>query len=145
MVALLAALQSGTAWASADPVFGFWLTANQRAIIEIVACGERACGYIVWQQEPLDGDGQRKTDSNNPNEAQRDRPLCAIQLLGKFRNTGTGAWSDGSIYNPRDGQVYSASMKLRDNDTLQLRGYLLLPLFGQTELWTREPDNRGGC
>ena len=145
IMALLGALPAAAAHASADPVFGFWLTANQHAIIEIAACGEDACGKIVWLQEPLDHDGQPKTDRNNPEEARRDQPLCAIQLIGKFRNAGTGVWSGGSIYNPRDGQTYSASMKLRSEDRLELRGYLLLPLFGQTEAWTREAGNRGGC
>ena len=145
IVVVLGTLSAGVARESADPVFGFWLTANQRAIIEIAACGEQACGNIVWMEEPLDHDGQPKTDRNNPDEALRDQPLCAIQLIGKFRNAGTGAWSGGSIYNPRDGQTYSASMELRDEATLELRGFLLLPLFGQTQAWTREAGNRGGC
>ena len=36
-------------------------------------------------------------------------------------------------------------MELRDNGTLKLRGYLLLPLFGKSQTWTRMADDRGGC
>jgi uncharacterized protein (DUF2147 family) len=145
VLTMLAILPSGTAYSSEDTVRGFWLTANQRAIIEISACGEQTCGKIVWLAEPLDADGRPKIDRNNPEEALRDRPLCRIQLIAKFRNDGFGRWLDGSIYNPRDGRTYLASMELGGANTLELRGYLLLPVFGQTEVWTRENGARGGC
>ncbi len=144
-LALLAALHAGGVCASSDPVFGFWLIENQRSIIEIVPCGERACGNIVWLQEPLDDDGQPKSDRNNADEDLRHRPLCGIELISKFRSAGSGAWSGGSIYSPRDGQTYSASMELREDGTLKLRGYVLLPLFGKSRIWTREAGDRGGC
>lgn len=142
---LLAALHAGSVGASGDPVFGFWLVENQRAIVEIVPCGAQACGNIVWLQVPLDDEGRPKIDRNNPDEKLRGQKLCGIELIRKFRDAGSGAWSGGSIYSPRDGQTYSASMKLRGDDALELRGYLLLPLFGKTQVWTREAGDRGGC
>jgi len=143
--ALLAALHTGGARASAGTVFGFWLVENQGAIVEIVHCGGRACGNIVWMREPLDDNDQPKIDRNNTDEELRRRPLCGIALIRKFRDAGSGVWTGGSIYSPRDGQTYSASMELRDNGTLKLRGFLLLPIFGQSQVWTRAADDRGGC
>ena len=144
ILAALAVLYSGGAGAGGDSVFGFWLIESQHAIIEIAPCAEKACGNIVWLSEPLDDDGRPKLDHNDDDEP-RGRPLCGIELISGFRNTGSGVWSGGSIYNPRDGQFYSASMELRDNDTLRLRGYFLLPLFGRSRTWTREAGDRGGC
>jgi len=144
-LALLAAFHPGNAGASGDPVFGFWMVENQRAIVEIMPCGAQACGSIVWLKEPLDDDGQPKIDDRNADEKLRGQSLCGIELIRKFRNSGSGTWSSGSIYSPRDGGTYSASMKLRGDDALELRGYLLLPLFGETQIWTRETDDRGGC
>jgi uncharacterized protein (DUF2147 family) len=144
-LALLAALHAGGARASSDPVFGFWLVENQRSIIEIVPCGERACGNIVWLKKPLDDDGQPKTDHRNSDDDLRGRPLCGIEMINKFRSADSGSWWDGSIYSPRDGQTYSASMELREDGTLKLRGYVLLPLFGKSQVWTREAGDRGGC
>lgn len=145
VLTLLVALHAGGSRASGDPVFGFWLIENQRAVIEIVPCGEEACGKTVWLQEPLNRDGQPKTDSNNTDEKLRGRMLCGIELIGNFQRVKPGAWSGGYIYSPRNGQTYSASMELNDNDKLELRGYLLLPLLGQTQIWTREAGDRGGC
>jgi uncharacterized protein (DUF2147 family) len=144
-VALLAALHAGGAGGSSDPVFGFWLVESQQSIIEIVPCGERVCGIIVWLKEPLDDDGQPKTDRRNSDDNLRDRPICGMALIGGFRSADPGTWSGGSIYNPNEGQAYSASMKLRDDGTLKLRGYVLLPLFGKSQVWTREAGDRGGC
>jgi uncharacterized protein (DUF2147 family) len=75
----------------------------------------------------------------------RGQPLCGLELIGGFRNASPGIWSGGSIYNPKEGQTYFASMKLRDDGTLKLRGYVLLPLFGKSQIWTREASDRGGC
>ena len=143
-LALLAALHAGGARASSDPVFGFWLIENQRSIIEIVPCGDSACGKIVWLKEPLGDDGQPKTDNLNSDDDLRGRALCGMEMINKFRSADPGAWSGGSIYSPREGKTYSASMKLRDDGTLQLRGYVLLPLFGKSQVWTREAGDRGG-
>ena len=144
-LALLAALHAGGVRASGDPLFGFWLVKNQRSIIEIVPCGDSACGNIVWMKEPLGDDGQPKIDDLNGDDELRGRALCGMELIGGFRNDGPGRWLGGSIYNPRDGKTYSASMKLRNDGTLRLRGYLLLPLFGKSQVWTRETGDRGGC
>ena len=144
-LALLAALHAGGVNASSDPVFGFWLVENQRSIIEIAPCGESACGTIVWLKEPLDDDGQPKADHLNSGDDLRNRPLCGIEMISGFRSVDPGTWSDGSIYSPRDGKTYSASMEVRDDGTLKLRGYVLFPLFGKTQVWTREAGDRDGC
>ena len=44
---------------------------------------------------------------------------------------------NGWIYNPDDGQVYSADMMLKNHDTLNLHGYVLHPIFGSSQVWTR--------
>ena len=144
-LALLAALHAGGARASGDPVFGFWLVESQRSIIEIVPCGESACGKIVWLKEPLGDDNQPKLDNLNSDDELRGRALCGMELIGGFSSGETGKWSGGSIYSPKEGKTYSASMKVRDDGTLKLRGYVLLPLFGKTRTWTREAGDRGGC
>jgi uncharacterized protein (DUF2147 family) len=144
-LAVLAALHAGGVRAATDPVFGFWLIESQRSIIEILPCGDSACGKIVWMLEPLDEDGQPKTDHLNDDDDLRGRPLCGIEMINKFHSDDPGTWSDGSIYSPNEGKTYSASMTVRDDDTLKLHGYVLLPLFGKSQIWTRETGDRGGC
>ena len=46
-------------------------------------------------------------------------------------------WSGGRIYNPEDGKTYKCKLTLKDDNTLTVRGYVGLTIFGKTQYWTR--------
>jgi uncharacterized protein (DUF2147 family) len=51
---------------------------------------------------------------------------------------GDGAWSGGFIYDPNSGKTYRCKLKLKDRNTLKLRGYIGISLLGRTDVWTRQ-------
>ena len=120
-----------------DGPLGLWVTEGDRSRIDVHDCDGRICGAIVWLAEPLDEDGAEKLDMNNEDESLRGRPLMGLPLIEAFVADGENRWSDGRIYNPEDGETYQATMRLTDANTLEVRGYVLLPLFGKTRTWTR--------
>ena len=127
--------------------FGYWLTESGKAIVEVTSCKGSAtavCGQIVWLSNPRDASGALKTDRNNPDPARRSDELCMVELLQALKEREDGGWGDGSIYNPRDGRLYAATMKVK-GDRLHLRGYVVAPVFGKTQTWTRVANDRGGC
>jgi uncharacterized protein (DUF2147 family) len=120
----------------ANSILGTWLTTDGKARIEIFPCGDLYCGKIVWLSEPFEN-GLPKRDKENPDEELRGRPILGLVLMSDFRYEGDATWSGGRVYDPESGDEYQGKMSLKDSTTLDLRGYILLPLFGRTERWTR--------
>lgn len=142
---LIAAALAAAPWAAAaDPAFGLWETENGKAVVEIAPCGASACGRIVWLRNPLGDDGALLRDRRNPDASLRDRPVCGMALLEGFTREGEADWRNGSIYSAENGKTYTANMALKDG-ALRLRGYVGVPLFGETQVWRRVYAAPGGC
>ena len=133
--AIILPVQSTTA---AEPVEGYWLTENRKAIIQTRICGAKICGHMVWLDNPLDANGQAKRGAGGA-------PLCGIQLIGDLKATGNGRWGKGWILDPRSGEKYSAGLRVVSSQKIKVRGYLGLPILGRSQTWTRVADDRGGC
>ncbi|WP_262885511.1 DUF2147 domain-containing protein [Lunatibacter salilacus] len=73
---------------------------------------------------------------NNPDKAKIDRTILGMRLLSDFVHDGD-TWEEGTICDPRNGKSYSSIIKLVDNDTMEVRGYVGIAAFGQTVEWTR--------
>ena len=121
-----------------EGVVGTWATDGDKSHVEIAPCGLKFCGSIVRLKEPLDDDGKLKHDAYNPHKILRDRSIVGMPLLAKFvASTEGNVWEDGTIYNPEDGKTYSCTLTLLDTETLKVRGYVGLPMFGKTQIWKR--------
>jgi len=120
----------------ADRILGVWVTEEGKARVEITRCGEQLCGTIIWLKEPRK-EGKEVLDDKNPDPTMRERPVLGMKFLWGFSYEGDGEYAGGEIYDAESGNTYKGKMSLADDTTLDLRGYVLIPLFGRTSRWTR--------
>lgn len=156
-VALVAWLVPGIALAEAPPaggdatkqpasdagaLVGVWVSGEGKGRVEIARRDGKYEGVIVWLREPdyPEGDDEAakpKRDRNNPDERLRSRPILGLKVLEGFTYDGDGTWSGGTIYDPENGKTYKCRIKLKDPDTLDVRGFIGISLIGRSTEWTR--------
>jgi uncharacterized protein (DUF2147 family) len=137
-------LMAATAFgADSSDILGIWTTEKDEAKVEIFPCGEKICGKIIWLKDPLYTDsrngefGTPLLDHNNPDPALRKRPILGLQILTGFTPASGNNWVNGTCYDPKSGNTYRGKIHLASPDRLELRGYIGIPLFGRTSVWTR--------
>lgn len=137
LMLLLCVCLSAASYAQADPVEGYWFNDSKDAKIRIYkATDGKFWGKIVWLKTP-DRDGAPKLDINNADKKLRSRPVMGMPILSRFEKDGDATYSDGVIYDPKNGKTYSCRITRKDANTLNIRGYIGISLIGRTTVWTR--------
>jgi uncharacterized protein (DUF2147 family) len=130
---------SGPLLASPESVEGRWLTEDADGWIRITLAAEGLEGAIAGA--PPGSPSEREFDDRNPDPALRGRKLEGLVIMSGFEYLGDGRWENGTVYDPNSGKTDRCTLTQLDDDTLKIRGYIGVSLFGRSETWTRdEPD-----
>jgi uncharacterized protein (DUF2147 family) len=129
--------------AGMSDILGIWKTERDESKVEIFMCREKICGKIIWLKNPIYTDsrdgkvGTPVIDRKNPDPALKNRPVLGLQILEGFTAEGSNNWGNGTCYDPKSGKTYRGKIHLAAPGRLELRGYIGIPLFGRTSVWTR--------
>ena len=122
-----------------DAIVGVWKTGEGNAMVKIYKNGDKYQGRVVWLKEPIDPEtGKPKLDKNNADPSARTKLVLGLINIWGFVSKGDNVWEDGNIYDPKNGNTYSSTMKLINNNSLEVRGYIGVSIIGRTDTWTRQ-------
>jgi uncharacterized protein (DUF2147 family) len=126
-----------------DPnaIIGTWKTGEGNGMIKITRNGDKFQGQIVWIKDPNDLEtGKPMLDKNHPDKANHTRQIMGLTNMWGFKYTKPGVWEGGKIYDPKKGSTYECTIKLKNDQTIEVRGYVGISLIGRTDTWTRQAD-----
>jgi Uncharacterized protein conserved in bacteria (DUF2147) len=138
--AILCASCMTSAYANPPTIEGVWQQIDPGSgyvggLISFKEKGGLWDGYIVKMYpkpgDPVDPVCARCTDD------RKDQPVLGLRLIQNAKRDGL-SYEGGTILDPRNGSQYSVELTLSpDNQTLTVRGYVGLTLFGQSQTWNR--------
>jgi uncharacterized protein (DUF2147 family) len=135
LLSLLFLLCKITSWAQIDPIEHEWFNEEKTAKIQIYkAVDGKYYGKIIWLKEPLK-DGKPKVDFRNPDANKKNNPVIGLCILKGFNKENTNEYSNGTIYDPKNGKTYSCIINHKGNK-LDVRGYYGISLIGRSTIWT---------
>jgi len=120
---------------------GEWYNAKDDIEMTLFKEGPMVSGKITWMKLPNDKNGNPKIDLLNPDESLRTNEILGMMIMSNFSHIAANIWDNGTLYVPEKGKSFSGIMRLKDDNTLNVRGYVGFSFFERySTTWTRVLD-----
>ncbi|MBK6853357.1 MAG: DUF2147 domain-containing protein [Burkholderiales bacterium] len=120
---------------------GLWKTIDddgktEKSLVRIVD----TAGVLSGKVEKIFDAAKQDAKCEECSDARKGQPVLGLTIIqGVKANAGeAGLWDGGEILDPNNGKTYKVRMKPVDGGkTLEVRGYIGMPLLGRTQTWQR--------
>jgi uncharacterized protein (DUF2147 family) len=111
---------------------GLWLTQDHDGVMQVSTCDGGLCVEIA---------GVILDNLSDPTPVDyRGVSQCHLRLVSDAKLVRPNLWK-GHIRDPRNGSLFGVEIHLDPRGNLALRGFLGVPMFGETQTWTRFPGD----
>ena len=122
---------------NAQSIFGKWKTIDpdtgaEESIIEVFEKDGKAYAKVIEIFNPAN----RASTCTNCKGPNKNKPILGLTIIDGLKKKNN-EWSGGRILDPKNGNYYKCYLKLTEDNTLKLRGYIGFSLLGRTEYWYR--------
>lgn len=122
-------------------ILGKWYSPKDSIVITIFEEKQKISAEITWMKSPNDKNGNPKTDLLNPDKSLRNNSLDGLIILSDFSHIAGNVWDNGNLYIFDKGKIYSGMLRLKNKNTLNLRGYIGFSFFERySSTWIRYVD-----
>jgi uncharacterized protein (DUF2147 family) len=128
---------AGAAFAQASPV-GLWKTIDDetgqaKSLVRISESG----GVLSGRIEKLLAPKEPNPVCDKCSDARKDQPITGMTIFSGPRRSADdpAIWEGGEILDPNNGKSYRMRIRMVDDRTLELRGYVAF--FYRSQQWQR--------
>ncbi|MCP8901000.1 DUF2147 domain-containing protein [Gilvimarinus xylanilyticus] len=128
--------------AGAAPIEGQWVTIDdkddsRKSLVSLAVTDGELTGTITRLLQP---ESQGKLCKKCPGDFN-NKPIQGLQFMWGLTQDEPGQWSGGSILDPKSGKIYKAKAELaEDHNSLTVRGFIGISLFGRSQTWIRAEE-----
>jgi uncharacterized protein (DUF2147 family) len=148
LVLSVLSLTTSVAFAAAQPSpVGLWrsmddVTHEPRAIIKITETANNTLQGTIIKIFPRPGRSENEVCTACKGKLH-NQPIVGMTIMhGLKADKNPGHWKNGEILDPNNGKTYNSTVQLTDNNQkLNVRGYIGMPLFGRSQVWERVESN----
>lgn len=120
---------------NAQSIVGKWKTIDdetgiEKSVIEIFKRGDKYYGKVVDIFET----SKRNSLCKLCPDARKNQPILGMEIITDLEQDGE-EFEDGTILDPNNGKIYDCKIWLEDDNTLNVRGYVVF--FFRTQTWIR--------
>lgn len=124
--------------AHAQSPVGVWKTIDDKTGKEksYVKIYETKSGKLQGDVVKILTPGREEAKCTECEGDRKNKPIKGMTIMWGLEKDDN-EWSDGHILDPNSGKQYKCYIKLKGNNTLEVRGYLGVSLLGRTQTWER--------